>query len=131
MAKSKNNNINIAIFTALKVSEVSGVPTLLLGNPGCGKSTACYMFASVRGYEVVMLRGNSESPESIMGYDVAPKDVTYDKPMAAIHLRPSWFEEVLRNDAAGKKTLLFLDEITTANEFVQAALLHLVFESFL
>ena len=128
MAKSKNNNINIAIFTALKVSEVSGVPTLLLGNPGCGKSTACYMFASVRGYEVVMLRGNSESPESIMGYDVAPKDVTYDKPMAAIHLRPSWFEEVLRNDAAGKKTLLFLDEITTANEFVQAALLHLVFE---
>jgi hypothetical protein len=48
--------------------------------------------------------------------------------MAAISLRPSWFEEVIRNHEAGKKTLLFLDEITTANEFVQAALLHLIFE---
>ena len=128
MAKSRNNNINIAIFTALKVSEYSKVPTLLIGNPGCGKSTAVAMFAEVRGYKVVMLRGNSESPESIMGYDVAPKEVTYDRPMAAIHLRPSWFEEVLRNDMSGRKTLLFLDEITTANEFVQAALLHLIFE---
>jgi hypothetical protein len=48
--------------------------------------------------------------------------------MAAVPLRPSWFEEVIRNHENGKKTLLFLDEITTANEFVQAALLHLIFE---
>lgn len=125
---SKNDNLNISIFTALKVSEVSNVPVLLIGGPGVGKSTGVYMFADVRGYQVEMLRGNSESPESIMGYDVAPKDVTFDKPMAAIHLRPSWFERILRRSEEGEKTLLFLDEITTANEFVQAALLHLIFE---
>ena len=125
---SKTNNLNVDIFCALKVSEVSKVPTLLLGNPGIGKTVSVYKFGEIRGYDLVLLRGNSSTPEEIMGYDVAPRDVTYEKPMAAIHLRPSWFEEILRNHEAGRKTLLFLDEITTANEFVQAALLHLIFE---
>lgn len=125
---SKTNNLNVDIFCALKASEVSEVPVLLLGNPGIGKTVSVYHFSKIRGYELVLLRGNSSTPEEIMGYDVSPKDVTYEKPMAAIHLRPSWFEEILRNHEAGKKTLLFLDEITTANEFVQAALLHLIFE---
>lgn len=128
MAGSKTNNLNVDIFCALKASEVSGVKPLILSNPGAGKSTTVELFAKVRGYEVVLLRGNSTTPEEVMGYDVAPRDVTYEKPMAAIHLRPSWFEEVLRQHERGQKTLLFLDEITTANEFVQAALLHLIFE---
>ena len=129
MAKrSSNRNINTDIFCALKVAEKSRVPVLFLSNPGAGKSTTVSLFAKVRGYEVVLLRGNSTTAEEVMGYDVAPRDVSYDHKMAAISLRPSWFEEVVRNHEAGKKTLLFLDEITTANEFVQAALLHLIFE---
>lgn len=128
MAGSKTNNLNVDIFCALKASEVSGVKPLILSNPGAGKSTTVELFARVRGYKVVLLRGNSTTPEEIMGYDVAPRDVTYEKPMAAIHLRPSWFEEILRHHERGEKVLLFLDEITTANEYVQAALLHLIFE---
>lgn len=125
---SKTSNLNVDIFCALKASEVSGIPVLLLGNPGIGKTVSVYHFAKIRGYETVLLRGNSSTPEEIMGYDTAPHDVTYEKPMAALHLRPSWFEEILRNHKAGKRSLLFLDEITTAHEFVQAALLHLIFE---
>jgi len=129
MAKrSSNRNINTDVFCALKVAEKSRVPVLFLSNPGAGKSTTVSLFAKVRGYEVVLLRGNSTTAEEVMGYDVAPREVSYDHKMAAISLRPSWFEEVIRNHEAGKKTLLFLDEITTANEFVQAALLHLIFE---
>lgn len=127
MAK-KNNNLNLSIFSVLKVSEKSGIPVLMLSNPGQGKTSTVQMFADVRGYEVVLLRGNSTSAEEVMGYDVSPRDVTWEKPMSAIHLRPSWFEQVLRNHEANKKSLLFLDELTTANEFVQAALLHLIFE---
>lgn len=125
---AKKDNINTDIFCALKVAEKSKVPVLFISNPGVGKTTSVYYFAKVRGYEVVLLRGNSTTAEEVMGYDVAPREVTYDHKMAAINLRPSWFEEVLRFKEAGKKTLLFLDEITTANEFVQAALLHLIFE---
>lgn len=129
MATSFNkNNLNIRIFAVLKASEVSKVPALLLSNPGIGKTTTVYMFAKQRGYEVVELRGNSTTAEEVMGYDVAPKEVTYDEPAAACHLRPSWFQEVLKNKEKGLRTLLFLDEITTANEFVQAALLKLIFD---
>ena len=124
----KSNNLNVSIFSILKASEKSNIPVLMLSNPGIGKTSTVYMFAKVRGYEVVLLRGNSTSAEEVTGYDVSPKDVTWDKPMAACHLRPSWFETILRNKEKGKRTLLFLDELTTANEFVQAALLHLIFE---
>ena len=133
MAK-KNNNLNLDIFTALKVSEKSGCPLLLLSNPGCGKTSTLYMYCKVRSvtsgqpWDYVLLRGNSTTHEEVMGYDVSPRDVTYEKPMAAIHLRPSWFQQVLDNHEKGIKTVLFLDEITTANEQVQAALLHLIFE---
>ena len=125
---AKKDNINASIFCALKVSEKSKVPVLLIANPGMGKSTTVEMYAEARGYELILLRGNSESAESILGYSVSPGDIKPGETQSAIHLRPDWFQKLLDNDAAGKKSLLFLDEITTANEFVQAALLHLIFE---
>ena len=118
-------NINISIFTVLKVSEVSNVPVLLMSNPGIGKSTTVSMFAEVRGYHLELLRGNSTSETEILGYDVADSTVNSD---TTKHLRPSWFTSILEKEKEGIPTLLFLDEITTANSFVQAALLHLVFE---
>lgn len=123
---AKNNNINVSIFCALKVSEISKVPVLLMANPGTGKSSTVEMFADVRGYKLILLRGNSESAETILGYDVAPTDTT--KSSSTKHLRPEWFEKIKEADANGQKCLLFLDEITTATEYVQAALLHLIFE---
>lgn len=125
MAKSKNDNINISIFTALKVSEISRVPVLIMSNPGLGKSTSVEMFADVRGYHLTLLRGNSTTAEEVMGYDVASNDL--ENP-TTVHLRPSWYTEILKVAEEGGKSLLFLDEITTANEYTQAALLHLVFE---
>lgn len=123
---AKNNNINVSIFCALKVSEISKVPVLLMANPGTGKSSTVEMFADVRGYKLILLRGNSESAETILGYDVAPTDTT--KSSSTKHLRPEWFEKIKEADARGEKCLLFLDEITTATEYVQASLLHLIFE---
>lgn len=125
MAKSKNESINISIFTALKVSEKSKVPVLIMSNPGLGKSTTVSMFAEVRGYKLQLLRGNSTTAEEVLGYDVADQS---EESKTTKHLRPSWFTNVLNNDEKGLPTLLFLDEITTANEFVQSALLHLIFE---
>ena len=125
MGKSLNDSINVSIFTALKVSEVSKVPVLIMSNPGLGKSTTVEMFAQVRGYDLILLRGNSTTAEEIMGYDVADTNL---KDPTTKHLRPSWYTKILESSNRGGKSLLFLDEITTANEYVQAALLHLVFE---
>lgn len=131
--RSKNENINISIFSALKVSELSGVPVLIMSNPGMGKSTTVAMFAEVRGYKLQLLRGNSTSAEEVLGYDAIPtKEMAMEvgDTKATAHFRPSWFSEVLKNHEEGKPTLLFLDEITTAPEHVQSALLHLIFERY-
>lgn len=122
------NSINEQIFTALKISEKvkESCPVLLIGNPGVGKTKSVYLFAEVRDYHVVILRGNSESYDSILGYQTAPTDTSKDR--STIRLRPDWFQEILDYTNKGQKCLLFLDEITTAPDLVQAALLHLVFE---
>lgn len=120
--------INEKIFKALKLSEKSNIPVLILSNPGMGKTTTVNLYAKLRNMEVISLRGNSQTAETILGYDCSPSDVTEGKTQAALHLRPSWFDQLMKAHEQGKRTLLFLDEITTAHESVQAALLHLIFE---
>lgn len=119
------NDINSQMFFALRVSEESRVPFLFMSAPGMGKSTTVSLFAEYAGYKVEILRGNSTSESEVMGYDVVDPNPAA---MSTRHLRPSWFGNVLKNEQNGYKTLLFLDEITTCPEHVQAALLHLVFE---
>jgi len=127
------NSIDAQIFCALKVAETaqnvlgSYLQPLLMSGPGMGKSTAVELFAKARGYEVVMLRGSSVSPETVHGFDVAPTKID-DGSKTTKHLRPTWFQNVLDNHEKGKKTLLFLDEISGAPEYVQSALLMLVLE---
>ena len=119
----KKNGIDATVFSALKVSEKSKIPVLLISNPGVGKTTAVQYFADTRGYELILIRGNTETNESIMGYSVCPPDAKENS--SAIQLRPAWFQRLLDSK---RKCLLFLDEITTANEYTQSALLHLIFE---
>lgn len=123
--KKSKEDINVRMFYALRVSEESRVPFLFISAPGMGKSTTVEMFAKVRGYELVMLRGNSISPETCMGFDIASMD---PKAKTTVHLRPTWFDKLLEDEKNGKKTLLFLDELTTSPAHVQSALLHLVLE---
>lgn len=122
---AKTNDINVSIFTALKVSEMSKVPVLLMSNPGVGKSTTVELFAEVRGYHLQLLRGNSTTESEVLGYDVAD---TSEGSKTTKHMRPSWYTNILEMEEKGIHTLLFLDEITTANDWVQSALLHLIFE---
>lgn len=126
-------NINESIFMALKVSESAKVPLLLIGNPGVGKTTSVEYYAEITKKKMVLLRGSQSSPEEILGYEVND-DAVYtsgkhagEKKMSTSRLRPTWYLEVIEADEMGIPTLLFLDEITTANEFIQSALLQLVF----
>jgi len=135
MTIKKQDSINVRIFMALKVSEMSKVPVLIMSNPGLGKTTSVEMYAKLRKDEqgrpmdVVVLRGNSESPEAIHGYEtVSTAPVKPGEPVISSHTRPSWMQRILDNYAQGIRTILFLDELTTANEYVQAALLMLIFD---
>lgn len=124
MAKVKDS-INNSIFFALKNSETSGVNTLLVGQAGVGKSTTVQMFCDLRGYHMVTLRGATMSESECMGFDCVHNT---EAGVTIKHCRPSWFEEIMECEKKGKKVLLFVDEILTANSFVQAALLNLIFD---
>ena len=95
MAKLKES-VNSSIFFALKNSETSGVPCLLCGNPGCGKSTTVELFAKIRGYDIVVLRGSTMSETEVMGFDAVnqKKDSVETQ-----HCRPTWYTRLLESSA--------------------------------
>lgn len=122
--------INESIYMALSVSNASGVAPLLMGNPGAGKTTSVEFYAKANDMKMVLLRGSQSSPEEILGYEVNDGDEEVRgnlKVKKASKICPKWYDELLENHEKGVRTLLFLDEITTASSFVQAALLQVIF----
>lgn len=128
-----NESIDINIFMALQISKKcmelgETIPNILLmSNIGVGKSTAISYFAEINDYDLVLLRISNETPDTITGYDIAA-NADNAETTAAKHIRPSWFQKILDNKKKGKKSLLFLDELTTADTATQGASLNLVFD---
>ena len=136
-----SDSLDVSIFYALQLAKtcqeklgVSIVP-LLLGNVGLGKSTGVRLWAAAQKdengnpdpWEVVLVRISNETPDTLTGYDIAANtnDATTT---AAKHIRPSWYQEVLNYRKKGKKVLIFWDEITTADSWVQGASLNILME---
>lgn len=122
--------VNEIIYMALKVSDMSGVPMLLMGNPGTGKTTSVEYFAKANNMNMVLLRGSQSSPEEILGYEVNDGVENFRGNLnikVASKICPKWFDKLYDDHSKGIRTLLFLDEITTASSFVQAALLQVIF----
>lgn len=114
-----NNNLNLndQILRSLFISKESGVPLCLLSNPGFGKTTVIQKYAKDMGMNLVLLRGSDYQPEDILGFPIN-KDGEFTR------LVPTWYK-LLSHD---KPNLLFIDEITTASDHVQAPLLSIIFE---
>jgi hypothetical protein len=122
--------INESIYAALSVSDASGVSPLLMGNPGAGKTTSVEFFAKANDMRMVLLRGSQSSPEEILGYEVNDGEGSMRGNIMvkkASKICPKWYDELLEWHEKGVRTLLFLDEITTASAFVQSALLQVIF----
>jgi MoxR-like ATPase len=128
-----NDSIDTTIFVALQISRTCldklGRQTVvyLSSNPGCGKSSAVMEYCKIHGYHLELLRISNETPDTITGYDIAANtnDTTIT---SAKHIRPSWFERILDNDKKGISSVLFLDELCSADVFTQAAALNICFE---
>lgn len=110
------------IIDALRLTEQTQIPLLFLSNPGLGKTTILKKYAKEKGYHLETLIGSRFTPEEISGYQVNNGDDHLQ------HINPEWFNRILEKDRQGITTLLFLDEICTASESVQGALLNLIFD---
>lgn len=85
---------------------------LIYGEPGCGKSSIIESLAD-EGYAVTTLSAATMCEEALFGipvYDQATKTTPY--------AMPDWLIRVLDNAKAGKKAVLFIDEINLANPII-------------
>jgi MoxR-like ATPase len=103
--------------SALGVAVAAGVPVLLWGAPGTGKSSAIQALAAAQDWPCEVVIASIREPSDFAGLPVVIEGGVHFAP-------PTW----ATNLASAGRGLLFLDEISTAPPAVQAALLRVVLE---
>ncbi|MDR2079680.1 MAG: AAA family ATPase [Treponema sp.] len=130
------NKIRDRIEIAIEIARDSKVPILLMANPGLAKSTVVYNWARRNGYHIETLIGSRFSQEEILGFQVRaelPAKRSVKENETGEHylelLAPHWYRNIMdQENNFHVPSVLFLDELSTAQENVQGALLQLVFE---
>src|SRR3954447_1648918 len=102
---------------ALGIAVAAGVPVLLWGAPGTGKTSAITAMAEGMGWPCETVIAAIREPSDFAGLPIVSHDEVRFAP-------PRWAQRL----AASGKGVLFLDEISTAPPAVQAALLRVVLE---
>src|SRR5471032_1159459 len=108
---------NSTVSEALAIAISAGVPVLLWGSPGTGKTSAVVALADAIGWPCEVVVGSIREPTDFGGLPVVVDGGVKLAP-------PAWAQRLVE---AGHG-LLFLDELTTAPPAVQAAMLRVVLE---
>lgn len=119
-----NRYIAKAIYTVDQMDKESNgknsVPILLLSHAGMGKTSTVRMYCKYMDYNLVTIIPSQSSSDDVLGIQsVVDGSLT--------RLTPSWFnhlKEIMKN---GKRTILFIDEISTCDSYIQGPLLDLIF----
>ena len=108
---------SLVALEALAVAVGAGVPVLLWGSPGTGKTSAVISLGDALGWPVETVIGSIREPSDFAGLPVVVD--------GSVRLSPPGWATRLAQAGEG---LLFLDELTTAPPAVQAAMLRVVLE---
>lgn len=107
---------------ALSIGVAAGVPVLLWGPPGSGKTSALRALADATGVPCEVVIASIREPSDFAGLPVV---ASTDDGRGEVHFAPPSWARRLADAGTG---LLFLDELSTAPPAVQAALLRVVLE---
>jgi predicted AAA+ superfamily ATPase len=107
---------------ALIVAIQTGIPVLIWGPPGTGKTSFIYAFAQVVGRWMETVIASIREPSDFAGLPIIASDDSVK--LAA----PQWVKNIVAKMNAELESIVFLDELSTAPPAVQAALLRPVFE---
>lgn len=106
---------------ALGVAIGAKVPVILWGAPGQGKTSVLEAIAEQTGRDITTILASIREPSDFAGL---PHIVDGKTRLIA----PDWAQGIKENEAAGKKNILFFDEISTAPPATQAAMLRVALD---
>lgn len=96
------------------------VPGMIMSSPGFGKTSTVDKWCKLKDYNLVTLIASNFSSDDILGLQ-AVKDGELKR------LSPSWFNDLCKLSENGKRNVLFLDEISATDAYIQAPLFNLIF----
>lgn len=108
---------SLVVGEALSVAVQAGIPVLLWGSPGSGKTSVVRALGEALGWHTEVVIGSIREPADFAGLPVVID--------GSVQMAPPTWARRLRDEGRG---LLFLDELTTAPPAVQAAMLRVVLE---
>ena len=97
-------------------------PVLLLSSAGTGKTSTVRKYCEYMDYNLITLIPSQCSGDDVLGLQIVDHETNRMK-----RLTPSWFnrmKDIMKN---GKRTILFIDEISTCDAYIQGPLLDLIF----
>lgn len=113
-------NANIAIARFIKVCSKIDIPGLIMSLPGFGKTTTVELYCKYHDINLTTLIASQYAIDDVLGIQAMNEGQLKRFP-------PIWYNELMEQSRNGKENLLFIDEITTCDEFIQAPLLNLIF----
>lgn len=103
------------------------IPGIIMSSPGVGKTTTLQKFCELRDYNLTSLIASQYAPDDILGLQSVINGDDVENARLR-RLTPDWFDKMWEKSKNGKRNVLFLDEISTCDETIQAPLLNLIFQ---
>jgi hypothetical protein len=100
----------------------AGIPPILWGPPGSGKTQTVFAIAHKLGYDVQVVIGARKEPTFLEGIPIVVRPE--GKRATTVNALPEWFEYAM----AHPRTIIFFDEIGSISEDVQASMLSVIEE---
>lgn len=107
---------SVVAARAAAIAVQAGIPTILWGAPGIGKTSWLVALGKAMNAQVFTVIGSTKEPTDIGGM---PK-------LDGSRVAPKWAQDIRNRSLAGLKTVLFLDEFSSMSPMVHAALLRVV-----
>lgn len=118
----KSNELIAKFMEVLDILDKSNrkYPGIIMSAPGLGKTSTIEMWCNLKGYKLTTLIASQYSQDDILGIQSVVNG-------RLERLTPSWYNKMIEGSSPDTRHVLFIDEITTCDEFIQAPLLNLIF----
>jgi hypothetical protein len=123
-----NDNMMKALTFTPGVNGRWGLPGLMWGDPGIGKTVQVKEFCLRHGLDCIVLTLSLREPSDLLGIPIPIADPNDPSKMITVYASPLVAQEAVNAVNEGRGVVVFLDELTTAAPALQAAGLRVVNE---